>query len=113
MFSHLNLPVNYSNINRCKVNFQIPSPKNPGRNFHNTPHIDFSPQTSPIFTVIYYVNDSDGDSTFFNNDLSIKQKITPKSGNIAIFSSNLPHASSHPINHHRYIISYSFSTNPL
>ena len=109
LFSYLDIQVKYSNIVRCKVNYQIPSPKNPNPLFHNTPHIDFFYSNKPSFTVIYYVNDSDGDSVFFNKDLTIKQRISPQKGNIAIFNSNLPHSSSHPIKDHRYIISYSFS----
>lgn len=112
VLSHLNLNIKYEDILRTQINLQIPTPSNPGNDKHNTPHVDFPSLEKPYFTLIYYVNDCDGDTVFFDPDLSIRQKITPKKGKIALFNGNFPHTSSHPLLNNRYIISYSFSINP-
>jgi len=106
--SHLFIKIKYEDIVRCHVNHQIPVYNNSNQNKHNTPHLDFPNLKDPCFTLIYYVNDSDGDTVFFDEDLNIKKKITPKMGNMVLFNGNSPHAASHPIKSHRYIISYTF-----
>lgn len=102
-----NIHISYENLIRCKVNCQVPTTNHPGKDYYNTPHIDFTEINSPYITLIYYVNNSDGDTVFFSNDGSIKQRIPPKKGSIVIFNGNMPHAASHPIDNFRYIISYS------
>ena len=108
VLSYINLNIKYEDILRTQINLQIPTPSNPGNNTHNTPHVDFPSISKPTFTLIYYVNDCDGDTIFFDSDLNIRQKVTPKKGKIALFNGNLPHTSTHPLLNNRYIISYSF-----
>jgi hypothetical protein len=60
---------------------------------HHTPHVD---QAWDHFTAIYYVNDSDGDTFFFDNEGKIMERETPKKGKIIIFSGDTFHASSTP-----------------
>jgi hypothetical protein len=69
---------------------------------YNTPHIDIS-CTNNNYTILYYVNDSDGDTIIFNEtekdnftDLTIKHKIKPKKNQAAIFESCYFHTSSNP-----------------
>lgn len=78
---------------RCKINLQ---PKNADakENSYNTPHKDFD---FKHFVILYYVNDSDGDTVFFNKDgLSIQQRIVPKKGRVLIFDGDKLHTGSHP-----------------
>lgn len=60
---------------------------------YNIPHQDV-PENNYV-SMIYYVNDCDGDTIFFE-DNTIVQRITPRQGDIVLFDSNLWHASCNP-----------------
>ena len=77
---------------------------------YHLPHID---SFFPHCNMIYYLNDSDGDTYIFNetndefsveydreivskNSFTIKQKISPKKGRVVIFPGQYYHASSYP-----------------
>jgi hypothetical protein len=87
-------------------------------NAHQTPHIDY-----PIdhMVMIYYVNDSDGDTFVFDqrvenldnikklNKLTVKKRISPKKGRVLIFDGRFLHSGMHPREHnHRIIINFNF-----
>ena len=87
-------------IIRCKANL-LTNNRNFTEGCYNPAHTD-SPD--PHFVVVYYVNDSDGDTFIFNEeaedgdfDLTIKQRITPKKGRAVMFNGKYLHASSNPI----------------
>ncbi len=77
----------------------------PGSGGINMPHIDYSEKN---YTVVYYVNDSDGDTIFFNQEwteensdypdwFDVRESSSPEAGKVAIFSGNIYHASSPPV----------------
>ena len=98
---------------RIKANLLTPNP-NPEydeTSFHY-PHIDFY---NDHHVLVYYVNDSDGDTIIFDqkwepsNDgsivpLTIKQRIAPKRGRIAYFNGRYYHTSTNPMHHSERII---------
>ena len=47
-------------------------------------------------SLLYYVNDSDGDTYFFEKDVIIK-KVSPKKNRAVLFNSDIEHAGSNPI----------------
>lgn len=57
------------------------------------PHTD---DNAPHYVVIYYVNDSDGDTRLYLPDGS-EHRIKPKQGRILAFHGHLNHASSSPV----------------
>ena len=63
-------------------------------------HID---STENNTSMIYYINDSDGD-TFINKTET--QRVTPKANSAVIFPSNWWHASSNPTKGKRIVINY-------
>jgi len=79
---NLNFPINGYNIGKAHIDTSLPECNK---------------------TSIYYLNDSDGDTIFYNetNDtnfksLSIKQKFTPKANTLVTFNTNNIHAASLP-----------------
>jgi hypothetical protein len=91
-------------VNRIKVNCLNPKP-NFGVNNYNLPHIDS--RNNNFTSVIYYINDSDGDTFVFdqienqNNlvkSLTLKHRVTPVMGNALVIPSTQFHASSNPTN---------------
>ena len=72
---------------------------------HHLPHKDHD---FPHYTMIYYVNDSDGPTHIFQNE-KIVEKVEPIKGRCLLMDGNIYHASSCPkINKHRIIINFNF-----
>ena len=120
----------FDQIIRIKANIQTQAPKK-FKGYYNEPHTDLSIEELRIyensFTAIYYVNDSDGDTFFFEgtggdthilnneeiiqkyNNLNIKKIVSPKQNKMVIFPSHILHSGSHPINSTlRSVINYNF-----
>ncbi len=60
---------------------------------HHEPHIDYNFDHT---TALYYVNDSDGDTFFFDKDNNIIHRETPLKGKLILFDGKEIHASSSP-----------------
>ena len=91
---------------------------------HNPIHTDISleddEERAKFMTALYYVNDSDGDTLFFDrsyrgeeveddNNLKIFARYKPKKGTLLVFNSELYHASTPPKEHDtRIVISFVF-----
>ena len=118
---HKNYMLKYEDIIRCKINLQTRAPEN-SRGKFNAPHCDLGPVSEEKYlTALYYVNDSGGDTYFFNesldkindvknlDNLNILTKVSAKAGRLVVFPSNIVHAGSHPIeNNYRIVINYNF-----
>lgn len=79
-----------SKVLRSKANLILPSVDN---RLH-PPHADSAIENT--YTLLYYINDSDGDTFIFDSNNKIKERITPKMGKAVIFPSNLIHCGSNP-----------------
>jgi hypothetical protein len=90
----------------------------------NKPHIDLPDYNGLYKTLVYYINDSDGDTfifdKFFNKEDSINvlkdidKKIilqhTPRQGSAVYFEGHQYHAGNTPIKYkHRYVINFDFT----
>ena len=62
----------------------------------------------PHRVCIYYVNDSDGDTIFYDNKENIIKKISPKKGRIAFFNGDILHSGSAPTQNLRIVLNYNF-----
>lgn len=111
-------------IERIKVN-SIFKDHEYRESWYHFPHVDFTDnwdlENKEYTSLIYYVNDSDGDTFIFdkieygNNDrfkLNVEKRISPKQGKISSFPSNQYHASSNPITSYRRLaVNIVFSTS--
>lgn len=100
-------------IMRIKANMIMQHQSYP-LNFYNLPHTDVVPGDVESETLLYYVNNSDGDTIIFNErdglvSLTEKYRVTPQMGKAILFDSHIMHASSPPIvNKERVVINFVF-----
>lgn len=98
---------------RLKYNFL--DKKNFPEYSYNMPHHDAVPENKKLYSIVYYLNDSDGDTYLFDQfaiddrpitgKLSLNQKVSPKKNSAVIFESNRLHAGSNPKSvDRRYVI---------
>ena len=103
---------------RAKSNLLVQEPLY-GVDFYHPPHVDIRNPTNINYSLIYYVNDSDGDTILFNEkfgdeftDLTIAHRQTPKAGCALLFNSGTYHASSSPmLTNSRVIINIVFEAD--
>lgn len=99
--------VNCNKLYRAKSNLLFPT----GKDVYTTPHTDEilknEDGSSKYKTILYYINDSDGDTVFFDQrselgtirpKMNIVDRMTPKKGSVVVFDSNIFHASTPPVN---------------
>jgi hypothetical protein len=110
-----------NNFIRIKINLQTPVVNN-DHNKYNGAHVD---RYAPHSTLIYYLDDSDGDTFIFNEVFdetdsatwpqnitpTIKERVTPVANSLYYLESGLRyHSSSNPINtNRRYTINFNFN----
>jgi hypothetical protein len=100
-------------IVRIKFNMLLPEASRDINTYHR-PHVDHGDLEAK--TLIYYVNDCDGDTIIFDKTytgedpqkLEIVKRITPKAGSAVLFDSNKYHASSSPTQGPRSVINFIF-----
>lgn len=83
----------------------IPQDNSFGVDQYHPPHVDSKDPNDYTYTLVYYVNDCDGDTFVFNEDygdefenLTVAHRQTPTEGCALLFKSNTYHASSSPVN---------------
>jgi hypothetical protein len=84
---------------RAWIQIQQPNSKT----YH--PHVDTD---SPHYVLLYYVNDTDGDTVFFDNYLNEIKRISPKKGRVVFFDGSIYHAASNPTINPRFVLNYNF-----
>ena len=102
-------------LHRIKINHQSPIPGFTSNNYNIVHSDDERPN---LMSMVYYVNDSDGDTFIFNEHhcpncsigkITLMDRITPKAGRAIVFPSTQFHASSNPINTpSRFVINATF-----
>jgi len=111
-------------VNEMKIKFEIPKIKLQRIKFnlllnnskvnniekYNVPHVDDIKRKN--FVIIYYCNNSDGDTIIFNeklgekfDKLSIKKRVKPQKNRAVFFNGNFFHTSTNPIKYeHRCVM---------
>ena len=96
-------------INRIKVNLNT-NLTNYKKENHQPIHIDDTSEN--MNSLIYYINDSDGDTLFFDEKENVINRVSPKKGRAVLFNSNIKHAACNPIIYDcRMIINFVFGEN--
>lgn len=101
-------------LQRIKANLLWPNANRKNTNSYHRPHVDHGRPNAK--TLIYYVNNSDGDTIIFKNKftgddpgpLEELQRITPKAGDAILFDSTMYHTSSSPTTGIRSVINFIF-----
>jgi len=91
-------------LSNCKLNLNYKTDTDK----HYTIHTDMV--NEPGITAIYYVNDSDGDTLFFNEaGTEVIKRISPKQGTMVYFDNKIPHAGQPPkTNNYRAVINFNW-----
>ena len=101
--------INYENTIRVKCNLNL-NKTGYKKTSHQPIHIDVSSKENK--SLIYYVNDSDGDTIFFNKKLKEIKRVTPKKNTAVLFDSNILHCGCNPIKSSmRGVINFIFKDN--
>jgi hypothetical protein len=80
-------------MQRCKLNLNYKDTSYAEDEFYPI-HKDMGEYSG--ITAIYYVNDCDGDTLFFNNNNELVESVTPKKGRIVYFDNQILHAGQPP-----------------
>lgn len=102
-------------LGRMRINMLFPLRDFPLHAAGN-PHIDNSDMGEDSFTALYYLNDADGDTIFFNetykddipDQLTIDDTYTPKKGTMIIFNTYHIHSGCLPSKGRRMVININF-----
>ena len=92
--SNKHVPIN--NFFRVKANLNVQI-IGATKDTHGALHQDHP--ESMFQSILYYVNDADGDTLLFDNKKNVVEKVSPKKGRAIIFDSHTFHAASPPLNH--------------
>jgi hypothetical protein len=86
-----------------------------GKEVQQYPHVD---EPEPHNVLLYYVNDSDGDTFMFNEmyqegvdqtEFTIKERVTPKKNRAILFDGLTYHSASSPVNNAlRFVVNINF-----
>jgi hypothetical protein len=86
------------NYRRIKINQLVKSQNNQS----HPPHVDDAAEN--MISAVYYINDSDGPTYFYDANNQCVNKVQPKKNRCVIFPSNHLHASSSPILNDRRLV---------
>ena len=85
-FDKLNLNADISNVFRCRTRLTL----NKEVSKIESKHVDYN---FPHLVLLYYINNTDGDTYLFENDKVVEQ-VQPKRGRCVLFDGAILHASS-------------------
>lgn len=100
-----------TNIHLVRIKIGMVMPMEGGGIAH--PHVDYK---SPHKTLVYYVNDTDGDTVFYDQwydgeevkDFTVQRKVEPKQGAAVVFDGLQYHSTSYPTKDVRAFININY-----
>jgi hypothetical protein len=107
-FAEEKLNISIKDVVRLQANLNTTRPDYKDSEHHGI-HVDETPQSTSK-SLVYYVNDADGDTYFYSNNEKLIKRISPKKGTAVYFPSNTYHASSPPRKtNKRIVINFVFN----
>ena len=101
--------INYEIATRVKCNLNV-NKTGYKKSSHQPIHIDQN--LKGYKSLLYYINDSDGDTIFFNKKLKEIKRVKPKKNTAVLFDSNILHCGCNPIeSQKRGVINFIFKGN--
>ena len=86
---------------------QYPKPEMAG-----VPHNIHTDNPNPHIVGLYYPNDSDGDTFFFDDDLNVIHKEPVARGKMIVFDGRWKHSSSSPTKNIRFSLNINYEPTP-
>jgi hypothetical protein len=83
----------------------LTTPQNTSKS-HYDPHIDMQKWHKVL---LYYVNDADGDTVFFDKKGNVTESVSPKKGRLVVFNGDIYHAAGIPKNNHRCVVNFDIN----
>jgi hypothetical protein len=98
---HRRMGYNIRNVPVARINILMPSNTNC---LHGDIHID---NIFDHLVLIYYVNDSDGDTFLFDDEGEVIKQISPKKGRVVVFDGSIKHAGGYNKEKPRAVINFN------
>ena len=92
---------------RAHNTLQYPRPDMEG-----VPHNPHTDNENPHIVGLYYPNDSDGDTFFFDDDLNVIHKEPVERGKMIVFDGKWKHSSSSPTKNIRFSLNINYEPSP-
>ena len=92
---------------RAHNTMQYPRPEMAG-----VPHNIHTDNPNPHIVGLYYPNDSDGDTFFFDDDLNVIHKEPVERGKMIVFDGKWKHSSSSPTKNIRFSLNINYEPSP-
>ena len=92
---------------RAHITLQYPRPE-----VKDVPHNIHVDQQFPHIVALYYPNDSDGDTFFFDDDENIIHKEPVEKGKVIVFDGKWKHSSSSPTKNIRLTLNINYEPTP-
>jgi len=104
-------------LTRVKANFNTII-SNYNKDNIQIPHTDLNERyksvSNLIYSLLYYVNDSDGDTIFYDEKENEIYRTTPKKGKAVLFNSTILHCACNPIkNNKRIVINFVYKAKEI
>ncbi len=94
---------------RAHMTLHYPRPEVEG--VPHNPHVD-QKEGVPHIVGLYYPNESDGDTFFFDNDLNVIHREPVERGKIVVFNGKWKHSSSSPTKNVRFSLNINYEPTP-